>query len=287
MQNRAIPQPPLTLLALSLCALWAFACALAPADPTPTAQPALVPTPTPQPQPTLAQLTPTAHPSPDPTPTPHISAFLPSLSLVAECISSNNPNPTLAQPSPTPAATLVPLAPPSHPPSIEMRVVSSDAVVRVRPPSVAGELRAVPSANIGVAPTCRPVVVFQFPVTEYLMGGGGDEITVEWQFDTHLTREEAQNELAWRLQNRDTARETRDAALFLQVAQQASGSASSSPAATYKFTRLLIDYLIPDPTSNSWLPLADAESTAAQTDADLLYLLGPLPEYMLGSDPAE
>lgn len=173
---------------------------------------------------------------------------------------------------------------PSHPPSIEMRVVSSDAIVRARPPAVSGELRSVPSADIGVAPTCRPVIVFQFPVVEYIMGSGGDEITVEWQFDTYLTREEAQDHLEWRLQRRDTARETRDAALFLQVSQQASDSAT---ATAYKFTRLWIDYFVPDPTSKSWLPLANAGSTAAQTDADLLYLLGPLPEYLSDSYPAE
>ena len=168
-----------------------------------------------------------------------------------------------------------------------MRVVSSDAIVRARPPSVAGELRAVPSADDGVAPTCRPVIVFQFPVIEYIMGSGGDEITVEWQFTgkhTYLTREEAQDWLTWHLRDRDTARETRNAALFLQVEQQASQSAT---ATAYNFTRLWADDFVPDPTSKSWLLLADAESAAAQTDDALLYLLGPLPEYMLGSDPAE
>ena len=289
MQSRAIPQTP---LALSLCVLWAFACALAPADPAPTAQPALVPTPTPQPQHTLAQPAPTAHPSPIPTPTPQPSAALPAPSSATECVSSSDPNPTLIQPSPTPAATLAPLAPPSHPPSIEMRVVRSDAIVRARPPSVAGELRAIPSADAGVAPTCRPVAIFQFPITEYLMGGGGDELTVEWQFagyHTYLTREDAQNALDWAISSIDVTLETRDAVIFLRSAQTQQAPASASPptAAAYNFTRLWIDNFV-HPIRNSWLPLADAGSNAAaQTDADLLYLLGPLPKYLLESDTDE
>ena len=172
-----------------------------------------------------------------------------------------------------------------------MRVVRSDAIVRARPPSVAGELRAIPGADAGVAPTCRPVVVFQFPATEYLMGGSDDELTVEWQFagyHTYLTREDAQDALDWAISSIDVTLETRDAVIFLRSAhtQQTPVSASPPTATAYNFTRLWIDHFV-HPIRNSWLPLADAGSTAAQTDADLLYLLGPLPEYLLDSYPAE
>ena len=266
MPNRAIPQTPLTLLALSLCALWAFACALAPADPTPTLQPTIAPTPTPQP-----------------------SASLPAPSSAVECVSSTDPNPTLIQPSPTPIVIAVP-RPDYPPPSIERRVFDSDAIVRARQPAVSGELRAIPSADAGVAPTCRPVVIFQFPIIEYLKGSGGDELTVEWQFagvwpkegrHTYLTREDAQTALEW-LPNRDVTLETRDAVIFLQAAQpqQAPASASRATAATYNFTRIYSnDYALHE-SSRPWLPLADASSnTAAQSDAE--------PVYLLGSDPAQ
>ena len=173
-----------------------------------------------------------------------------------------------------------------------MRVVRSDAIVRARPPSVTSELQAIPSADAGVAPTCRPVVVFQFPVTEYLMGGGGDELTVEWQFagyHTYLTREDAQDALDWAISSIDVTLETRDAVIFLRSAQTQQAPASASPptATEYNFTRLHIDDFV-HPIRNSWLPLADAGSNAAaQTDADILHLLGPLPKYLLESDTDE
>lgn len=175
-----------------------------------------------------------------------------------------------------------------------MRVVRSDAIVRARPPSVAGELRAIPSEDAGVAPTCLPVIVFQFPIIEYIMGSGEDEITVEWLFagyHTYLTREDAQDALDRAISNRDVTLETRDAVIFLRSAQSQQAPASASPltARAYNFTRLwLFDDFVPDPIRNSWLPLDGAGSNAAaQTDADLLYLLGPLPEYLLESDTYE
>ena len=122
------------------------------------------------------------------------------------------------------------------------------------------------------------------------MGSGGDELTVEWQFEdyhTYLTREDAQDALDRAISSRDVTLETRDAALFLRAAQTKQAPASAT-ATTYNFTRLWIDHFVPDPIRNSWLPLADVGSNAAaQTDADLLYLLGPLPEYLLDSDTDE
>lgn len=211
MQNRAIPQPPIALLALPLCcALLALACAI---------------------------------------PLP--------------CVSP-------AQPSPTPIVNAVYSIPPP-PPSIEMRVAHSDAIVRARPPTVAGEIRTVPSADKCVSSTYLPVIVFQFPIIEYLKGSGGDALSVEWQFGqawmfehghTYPTKEQAQRALTSQLERRNAARETRDALLFLQAAQLPPGSASA-PTDTYKFTRIFFNHYTLDATDKPWLPLADA----AQTDA--------------------
>ena len=215
MQNRAIPHTPFALLALSLCALWAFACGI------------------PLPCPPLAQ----------------------------------------AQPSPTPIVVLA-HAIPRPPPSVEQRIVHSDAIVLVRPPAVAGEIRTLPSADKCVAPTYLPVITFQFPVTVYIKGGGGDALFVEWQFGqargfedghTYPTKQEAHDALAARLEHRDAALESRDALLFLQIARRSSESASEV-AATYKFTTL---------DDKPWLPLA----VATQPDA--------APAYLLDSNPAD
>ena len=271
MQYRTIPQTPLILLALSTCALWAVACARAPSEPTPTPLP-----------------------MPDPTPTPQPSASLPSPSSAVECVSSSDPNPTLIQPSPTPAVTAVP--PPNWPPaSVAMRVIDSDAIVRARQPAVSGELRVVPSADAGVAPTCRPVVIFQFPIIEYIKGSGGDEIIVEWQFagvwpkegiHTYLTKEDAQDVLERALAiiaDRDvTLLETRDAVIFLRAAQpqQSPDGASRATAAAYNFTLINSNEYTLNHNSRPWLPLADAgPNAAAQSDAE--------PVYLLGSDPVK
>ena len=181
-----------------------------------------------------------------------------------------------AQPSPTPSVILA-HAIPGPAPSIEQRIAHSDAIARVHPPAVAGEIRTLPGADKCVAPRYLPVIAFQFPVTEYIKGGGGDALFVEWQFGqpwgferghTYPTKQEAHDALASRLEYRDAALESRDALLFLQIARQSSESASDAANTAYKFTTLAA-------TDNPWLPLA----AAAQTDA--------APAYLLGSDPAE
>ena len=164
-----------------------------------------------------------------------------------------------------------------------MRVAHSDAIVRVRPPAVAGHIRTIPGADKCVAPTYLPVIVFQFPVTEYIKGSGGDALSVEWQFgqawmfeDGHAypTKEQAQRALTSQLEHRNSTWETRDALLFLQAAQPPPSSASA-PTDTYKFTRIWFNHYTLDATDKPWLPLADA----AQTDAE--------PSYLLDSKPAQ
>lgn len=186
-----------------------------------------------------------------------------------------------AQPSPTPIVNAVHSIPPP-PPSIEMRVAHSDAIVRARPPAVSGEIRTVPSADKCVAPTYLPVIVFEFPVTEYIKSSGGDALSVEWQFGqawmfedghTYPTKEEAQRALTSQLEHRNAAWETRDALLFLQAIQPP-GSASATTD-TYKFTRIWFNDYTLDATDKPWLPLADA----TQTDV--------APAYLLDSKPAE
>ena len=190
---------------------------------------------------------------------------------------------TLAAPSPTPAATLVPPAPIT--PSIEKRVFDADVIVRARPPSVSGRVEIVPSADVCVAPTYRPALVFQFPVTEYLKGNGDDALSVEFPFagssgaHTYLTREEAQSALTKQLANRNATWDNRDAALFLKVDASRSdvnvdGAVDTPP--TYRFVRNTHnDYTI-DKVNKPWLPVAGA---SGQADGE--------PVYILDSEPVE
>ena len=127
------------------------------------------------------------------------------------------------------------------------------------------------------------MIVFQFPVTEYLKGSGGDALSVEWQFGqawmfehghTYPTKEEAQRALALQLEHRNATWETLDALLFLQAAPPPPGSASA-PNDTYKFTRIWFNHYTLDATDKPWLPLANAAQAAAA------------PAYLLDSKPAE
>ena len=189
---------------------------------------------------------------------------------------------TLTAPSPTPAATLVPPAPIT--PSIEKRVFDADVIVRARLPSVSGRVEIVPSADVCVAPTYRPALVFQFPVIEYLKGNGDDALSVEFPFagssgaHTYLTQEEAQSALTKQLANRNATWDNRDAALFLrlgtnQSAVNADGAVDTPP--TYRFVRNTHnDYTI-DKVNKPWLPVADA---SGQSDSEPVYILDSKPE---------
>lgn len=180
----------------------------------------------------------------------------------------------LVQPSPTPslfsAAHRVPV-----PPSIEMRVVDSDVMVRVRPPSISGKVHSIASTDEGVAPTYRPVIVFQFPVIEYLKGGGGNEISVEWPFagrHTFVTEEEALDALMLGLDQRDTALEKRDAVVFLQMAEQR--GVIGATGAIYRFTTFASNDYTLDGNNKPWLPSNQAVSGALdETDEQISYLL--------------
>ena len=202
--------------------------------------------------------------------------ILPSLCAIAAvgCCFQGLPK-TLTAPSPTPAATLVPPAPIT--PSIKKRVFDADVIVRARPPSVSGKVETVPSADECVAPTYRPAIVFQFPVTEYLKGNGEDALSVEFPFagssgaHTYLTQEEAQSALTKQLANRNSTWDNRDAALFLKVDASrsdvnADGAVDTPP--TYRFVRNTHnDYTI-DKVNKPWLPVAESE-----WDGEPVYIL--------------
>ena len=204
--------------------------------------------------------------------------ILPALCAIvaAGCCFQGLPK-TLTAPSPTPAATLVPPAPIT--PSIEKRVFDADVIVRARPPSVSGKVETVPSADECVAPTYRPALVFQFPVTEYLKGNGDDALSVEFPFagssgaHTYLTQEEAQSALTKQLANRNATWDNRDAALFLKVdASQSDMNAVDAvdTPPTYRFVRNTHnDYTI-DKVNKPWLPVADA---SGQADGEPVYIL--------------
>ena len=200
----------------------------------------------------------------------------------------SNKTPKLIPPSPTPEWFSA-----AHreweTPSIEMRVLKSDVIVRVRPPSVTGEVNTIPSADEGVAPTYQPVLVFQFPVIEYLKGNGGDTLSVEFSFagewpawgdHTFMTREDAQRVLTNQLAERNTTWENRDAVLFLSMDTQQIAAGAAGAAASYQFTSYgPIEYTL-DEISKPWLPVAGSEAGASgQSGGD--------PAYLLDSEPPE
>ena len=204
--------------------------------------------------------------------------ILPALCAIvaAGCCFQSLPK-TLTAPSPTPAATFVLPAPIT--PSIEKRVFDADVIVRARPPAVSGKVETVPSADECVAPTYRPALVFQFPVTEYLKGNGDDTLSVEFPFagssgaHTYLTHEEAQSALTKQLAKRNATWDNRDSALFLKLAENqsdvnADGAVDTPP--TYRFVRNTHnDYTI-DKVNKPWLPVADA---SGQLDGEPMYIL--------------
>ena len=164
-----------------------------------------------------------------------------------------------------------------------MRVIRSDAIVRARQPSVSGEIQVIPSADDCVAPTYRPAIIFQFPVTEYLKGSGDNELSVKWHFvgvwpregrHTFLTREDAQDALTGSLAGRDASLETRDAVLFLKIAPHRDDASGASPT-EYIFTRYASNEYTLNETSKPWLPVA--EFAGASADGDPVYLLDSKP----------
>ena len=138
-----------------------------------------------------------------------------------------------------------------------------------------------------MAPTYRPALVFQFPVTEYLKGNGHDTLSVEFPFagisgaHTYLTQEEAQRALTKRLAKRNATWDKRDAALFLNLdANQSdvdSGGAVDTPP-TYRFAISgPNDYTI-DKFSKPWLPVAEEADAFGQSDGEPVYILDSEPE---------
>ena len=189
-------------------------------------------------------------------------------------------------PTPTPWPSQHYSMPPQYPsgtPSLDEHIINSDVIAWVRPPTVTGKSKTIPSED-GVAPTYRPFVEFKFEVVEYLKGSGGDTLTVESpQSHTHLTDKEALSASSDLLTDRSSSTDAlspvssaradnRQAVIFLRLRGKdywgSYYSAASASDGVYYFEDSLLAY-DPDDTDmtrKAWLPLvgeASGKSLAA------------------------
>ena len=121
-----------------------------------------------------------------------VSVSTPTLAAPPETNAAGSPAPPLV-PTPTPGPLRFTSTVPYGPgvPSLDENIFHADVIAWVRPPTVTGKSKTIPS-EAGVAPTYRPFVEFRFEVVEYLKGSGGSALTVESsQRHTYLTDSEA------------------------------------------------------------------------------------------------
>ena len=112
---------------------------------------------------------------------------------------SSTPDPDLLVPTPTPESNAYANILHHVSPSLQEQIYASDVIVRASFLSATPATERVPSADDGVASTCRAVQELRFKVHEYLKGSGADEVVVVVQGDdTYLTEAEARREAAHR-----------------------------------------------------------------------------------------
>ena len=207
--------------------------------------------------------------------------------LAAPSKNSGESPESLLVPTPTPGAFHFVSAVPYGPgvPSLDENIFHADVIALVRPPTVEGKSKTVPSED-GVAPTYRPFTEFQFEVSEYLKGSGGKTLTVEYpQSHTYLTDGEALSVATRLVSDRSAVADgaspilsdsgdDRGAVVFLRLHDDSyagSGVAGASRQ-VYYFESSLSPFapVYIDASKKSWLPMNAASSGisgAARTDS--------------------
>ena len=239
---------PALALALSLvmaCVLLVLACGPSgPVDPNPTTTPTPMAPADSQPT-TVPTLTDPVDPDPTAAPTP------------AESV---EPTARLLAPTPIPLMTSDTF--PYHGiTTLEERIFRADVVAYVRPVSVLGKWKTIPSDE-GVAPTYLPFLEVHFEAIEYLKGSGDTEIIVEEPDRyTYVSEEIAQSAAGGMLRIHNNAWDDDEAVVFLEEGLGASGPADSR----YRFVLAKLDtgfqrkYAL-DSDNKAWLPRDDSSS---------------------------
>ena len=218
-----------------------------------------------------------------------VSVAAPTLAAPPETNAAGSPAPLLV-PTPTPGPPRFFSTAPYFPvaPSLDENIFHADVIAWVRPPTVTGKSKTIPS-EAGVAPTYRPFVEFRFEVVEYLKGSGGSALTAELsQHHTYLTDKEALSVATNLVVDRsaaadelppifNSAGDDRGAVVFLRLpddGDSGSGVAGASTQVYYFETSLprtgSFDSVDTDTFKKSWLPIDDASSEnsgAAVADA--------------------
>ena len=164
-------------------------------------------------------------------------------------------------------------------PTLDENIFHADVIAWVRSPTVTNRAKTLPS-GVGVAPTYRPFVEFNFEVVEYLKGGGESALTVETsQMYTHtyLTEKEALSVVTDTPADKAGDKRRVEGVVFLQLADAGVGAS----AQTYRFLKAFPV----DTSEKSWLPAVAAsgvKSEGASPDAART----ATPEF-LNTDPVE
>ena len=222
---------------------------------------------------------PETRPASPQTTAPHeaaVSVTTPTLAAPTETNAAGSPAPPLV-PTPTPGPLRFTSTVPYGPgvPSLDENIFHADVIAWVRPPTVTGKSKTIPS-EAGVAPTYRPFVEFRFEVVEYLKGSGGSALTVESsQRHTYLTDSEALSVAANLTAGRsaapdelppifNSAGDDRGAVVFLRLPEDGSARSGASTQVYYFETSLLRTYSFDsgntDTFKKSWLPMDAASS---------------------------
>ena len=216
-----------------------------------------------------------------------VSVAAPPLAAPPETNAAGSPAPLLV-PTPTPgplrSISTVPYGP--GVPSLDENIFHADVIAWVRPPTVTGKSKTIPSGS-GVAPTYQPFVEFRFEVVEYLKGSGGGALTVESsQHHTYLTDSEALSVATNLVAGRSAAPDElppifnsvgddRGAVVFLRLPDDGNAGSGAAGASTqvYYFETSLprtgsFNSGNTDVFKKSWLPTNDASSGKSGVAAD-------------------
>ena len=166
-----------------------------------------------------------------------------------------DPDPTTGLLVPTPTLQFISSTYPDHgTTSLEERIFRADVIAHVRPVSVLGKWKTIPSDE-GVAPTYLPFLEIGFKPIEYLKGSGDTRIIVEEPGrGTYLTKEMAQENADQMLRNR--AWNYDEAVVFLEEGLGASGPEDSRYRFILSKAGFRGKYAL-DSDNKAWLPRGD------------------------------
>ena len=247
---------------------------------------------------TAIQVTGTATPVPSSTPslTPTAAHSPATKSILIHTIKPSQEDSAIPEvgwtPSPSPMHSLNVDAP-----YMEMRVLDSDTIARVRLVEVEGHMVVTTKYNVDFQESFtyyRPEIWYEFEVLEYLKGSGGNKI---WAIvylpagsrdrssaDQAQPKQEAQAALAYYLNRRESRWDNQEAIVFLKDSRK---SLESTHSKNHYYLGMFFDEIEVYSVSaqRKWLPLAssNAANGASGTAAEQRFLLEHPEGHVYGS----